>query len=384
MSIWHHACRTPVWLSFLFLAVWLTAPLVSTPAGAVAIKLLNGPRTGNIQHFKGNHWSSILKIYGEHRTPLPFMLGTPDDGFQDGTGTAPGANGGAQGFRTSVRGLMFDTATRVPARIEPAAATSPQPQLWDFWLKGVFTDYDNDDTRTDGDAYVLTGGVDYVLSDTLLVGIIAGLDRGKQTSGVLASETKLGGFIVGPYVSWRLNDELTFYARASWGEGRQKYRVTGVTGRSKSDRVMLVGSLKGTYWPLAPVRLTPEVAVLYATEKVKGFTDSIGNSIGSTRTELGRLEFGGEVGYRTTLENGYIIDPYIALHGLWDFINEGNLQVAAAISTRQDDFRGRIGGGVIVQTHRNAHINLGVLYDGIGSSDFDAFSAFARLAIPLD
>ncbi len=358
----------------------------STTAHAVPIRrvaISSGPTPPNIQHFLGNHWSAILKIYGEHRTPLPFQLSAPDDGFQDATGTAPGANGGTQGFQRSVRGLIFDT-NGATAVVEPVAATSPQPQLLDFWMKGVFTDYDNDNTRTDGDSYVLTGGVDYVVRDDILVGLIAGLDRGKQTSGVLASETKLGGFIVGPYVSWRLNNELTFYARASWGEGRQKFRVAGVTGRSKSDRVMLVGSLKGTYWPLAPVRLTPDVAAFYANEKVKGFTDSVGTRVGSATSELGRLEFGGEIGYRTTLDNGYVIDPYIALHGLWDFVSNGTLQVNNTVSVRQEDFRGRIGGGVIVQTHRNAHVNLGVLYDGIGSNDFEAFSAYARLAVPLD
>lgn len=363
----------------------LSGCLMSTAANAVNFIPVtqNGPTPGNVQHFTGNHWSGILKIYGEHRTPLPFQLGAPDDGFQDATGTAPGANGGTQGFQSSVRGLIFDTRGQTTV-VEPVSDTSPKPQLLDFWMKGIFTGYDNDDTRTDGEAWVLTGGVDYVVKDDLLVGLIAGLDRGKQTSNTLASETKLGGFMVGPYVSWRLNNELTFYARASWGEGRQKYRVAGVTGRSKSDRVMLVGSLKGTYWPLAPVRLTPDVAVYYAAEKVQGFTDSAGRRVGSSTAELGRLEFGGEIGYRTTLDNGYLIDPYVALHGLWDFVNEGSLQVSNNLSVNQEDFRGRVGGGVIIQTHRNAHVHLGVVYDGIGSSDFDAFSAYARFAVPLD
>ena len=62
-----------------------------------------------VRHQVSNHWSSILGIYAEHRTPLPFQNAAPDDAFQDGTGTAPSISGGdgTVAFQASVRGLIF-------------------------------------------------------------------------------------------------------------------------------------------------------------------------------------------------------------------------------------------------------------------------------------
>ena len=96
------------------------------------------------------------------------------------------------------------------------------------------------------------------------------------------------------------------------------------------------------------------------------------------------MELGGEVGHRSTLDNGYIFDPYIGLHLLWDFVSEGNLQLANNVSAKQFDLRGRISGGFILQTGQNSHINVALQYDGLGSSDFEAFSAHARFVVPLD
>ncbi len=339
-----------------------------------------------VSHFVANHWSSILGVYSEHRTPLPYQSDTPDDVFQDGTGTEPvsiNALGGTFSFEASARSLIRGIPQT--QMVEPAAAMrSVLPQRWDAWLKGIYTSFDNDDTNVDGETFVVMGGIDYLVRDDILVGILAGYDHGDQDSGTLDAEYEVDGFIVGPYASVRLDEELTFYGRAAWGMAEHGFETGATVGETDSQRFLVVGNLKGTYWDFFPVRLTPNVAVHYVNERLDGFVDSGGTPVSSTTVELGRLEFGGEVGYRIRLENGYVIDPYLAFHGLWDFVNEGSLLLSPTISARQSELRARVGAGVLIQIGDNAHVNVRAEYDGIGTSDFDAWTLHGRVAIPLD
>lgn len=343
---------------------------------------------GLIKNYISGHWNPLLSVFSEHRTPLPFQSRDRDDVFQDGTGVTPSVSGDNSriAFGGSVQG--FNAILEKDLRVAAAAAGvgGKKPQRWDLWIKGVVTDFDADDANAarKGDAFVLLAGVDYLLRDDLLVGVLVGYDTSDQKISALDSEFDTEGFVVGPYASVRLTEELTFYARAAVGLADHDIRVGTTTGEFDSERLLLMANLKGTYWDLHPVRLTPNVMVQYVVEDHEAFTDSAGTRIDSQTVELGRLEIGGEVGYRMELDNGVIVDPYVSLHGLYDFQTEGRVAVSQTVSTKQGTLRARVGGGVTVNFGNGAHAQVGIAYDGIGEDDYEAISGHARVAVPLD
>lgn len=343
---------------------------------------------GLIKNYISGHWNPLLSVFSEHRTPLPFQSRDRDDVFQDGTGITPNVSGDNSrvAFGGSVQG--FNAILEKDLRVAAAAAGvgNREPQRWDLWIKGVITDFDADDANAarKGDAFVLLAGVDYLLRDDVLVGVLVGYDTSDQKISALDSEFDTEGFVVGPYASVRLTEELTFYARAAVGLADHDIRVGTTTGEFDSERLLLMANLKGTYWDLHPVRLTPNVMVQYVIEDHEAFTDSAGTRIDSQTVELGRLEIGGEVGYRVEMDNGVIVDPYVSLHGLYDFQTEGRVAVSQTVSTKQGTLRARVGGGVTVNFGNGAHAQVGIAYDGIGEDDYEAVSGHARVAIPLD
>jgi outer membrane autotransporter protein len=334
------------------------------------------------------HWNPLLSVFSEHRTPLPFQDQSVDDVFQDGSGIEPTVTGGGGqvAFATSIKGLRNHVSRNEVVEAVGAGAPARERQRWDLWVKGVYTDFDFDASGAarKGDAFVGLMGVDYLVSDGVLVGVLVGYDTSEQKMNAQNLRYETDGFVVGPYASFRLDKELTLYIRGAWGEAENDLRVGTTTGEFDSERWLVMANLKGTYWDFRPVRLTPNLMLQYVTEHQEAFTDSTGARVGSQNVSLGRLELGGEVGYRHEFADGMIVDPYLSFHGIWDFDHVGTLAISPTVSVKQDDLRARAGAGVTVSFGNGAHAQLGVAYDGIGADHYEAVSGHIRVAIPLD
>ena len=100
---------------------------------------------------------------------------------------------------------------------------------------------------------------------------------------------------------------------------------------------------------------------------------------------LGRFSFGSEFGYRHQAAGGSIVEPHVAIKGLWDFDDAGNLSNTLADTVASaDDLRGKVEGGILFTRPDGVSMRATGSYDGIGADDFEAYSGKLWLNFPLN
>ena len=154
------------------------------------------------------------------------------------------------------------------------------------------------------------------------------------------------------------------------------------TDSFNTDRWLTTARLTGN-WTSGNWRLTPSAAFKYAEEEQGAYTDANGIRITGQTASLGRIEFGPEFGYRWMLADGTLVEPQLALYGVWNFENGGSLLVGDTLVT-PDDFTGRLEGGVLVQLPKGMSFRGAAAYDGVGSDDYEAVTGKVWINLPLN
>ena len=83
------------------------------------------------------------------------------------------------------------------------------------------------------------------------------------------------------------------------------------------------------------------------------------------------------------LADGTLVEPQLALYGVWNFENGGSLLVGDTLVT-PDDFTGRLEGGVLVQLPKGMSFRGTAAYDGIFSGDYEAVTGKVWINLPLN
>jgi outer membrane autotransporter protein/uncharacterized repeat protein (TIGR01451 family) len=253
----------------------------------------------------------------------------------------------------------------------------------DVWTEAHFTNYDEDggNANANGDFNILYVGADYALTQNWLVGVLGQFDWANEHTKADGSNIDGNGWMVGPYVSGRLAEHLFFDWRAAWGNSDNSVSPFGTYSNSfDASRWLTTARLTGN-WYSGNWRLTPSVEVKYGEENSGGYTDSLGFRINGQDVSLGQVEFGPEFAYRWLLDGGAVIEPQLALYGVWNF--DQNTLLVNNTSFSPDDFTGRLEGGAQVYLPRGWSARGTVAYDGIGS-DYDAVTGKVWLNIPLN
>jgi hypothetical protein len=113
----------------------------------------------------------------------------------------------------------------------------------DIWTEGHFTSYD-DTGGTDGDFDILYVGADYALNNNWLIGILGQFDWADETTRADGSKADGEGWMVGPYISGRLDEHLFFDWRAAWGSAANAVSPFGTYSDSfDSDRWLTTARL---------------------------------------------------------------------------------------------------------------------------------------------
>ena len=255
----------------------------------------------------------------------------------------------------------------------------------DIWTEAHFTAFNDDigNGNADGDFDILYVGADIPLTTNLLVGILGQFDWANEHTKLDGSSAEGNGWMVGPYLSARLDEHLFFDWRAAWGQSDNKVSPFGTyTDNFDTDRWLTTARLTGN-WTSGNWRLTPSAAFKYGEEEQQAYTDSNGIRIAGQTDSLGRIEFGPEFGYRWDLADGTLIEPQLSLVGVWNFEEGGSFLVGNTFVT-PDDFTGRVEGGVLVQLPKGMSFRSTAAYDGIGSSDYEAWTGKVWLNLPLN
>ena len=327
-----------------------------------------------IRRFPGSLWGSNTNS----NTP-PFSV-------------ASSGQGNRIAFSTSLSQMRQALASADPA-IDENAMTLGSPALYerpgpapyrgiDVWTEGHFASYD-DTGGTDGSFDILYVGADYALNNNWIVGVLGQFDWVDETTRADGSKAEGEGWMVGPYISGRLSENLFFDSRAAWGSADNSVSPIGTFSDDfDSDRWLTMARLTGN-WTSGNWRLTPSALIKYGEESQDAYTDSLGFRIRGQDVSLGRVEFGPELGYRWLLADGTLIEPHLALFGVWNFEGSNRLFVNNTVFT-PDDFTGRLEGGALVQLPKGMSFRGAATYDGIGSSGYNAVSGKVWLNIPLN
>jgi outer membrane autotransporter protein len=255
---------------------------------------------------------------------------------------------------------------------------------FDLWVEGHYTHFDDDQGKADrsGRLGVMYFGADYLINPGLLLGALAQFDWMEDSSNTLKSNVDGRGWMAGPYMSARLSENIFFDARAAWGESDNDISPFGTYEDSFHTKRWLVrGNLTGN-WNFGNWRLTPSASVARIEEDQEAYIDSLGISIPGQDLALGRVTFGPEIGYRYFASDGSIIEPHMALQGLWDFEKPDTLTLGSEV-VGPDDFRGKFEAGVMFMMPEGASVRATGSYDGIGSDDFHAYGGQMWVNLPL-
>ena len=334
-----------------------------------------------IRRFPGSLWGGNGGTGTTNSTPFNLAMGDAD---------------GKASFSTSLSQMAsamagVDQAKEQQAMSLGSAALNERPGAApysgvDIWTEAHFTAFEDDigNGNADGDFDILYVGADIPLTTNLLVGILGQFDWAKEHTKLDGSSAEGNGWMVGPYLSARIGENLFFDWRAAWGQSDNSVTPIGTyTDSFDTDRWLTTARLTGN-WTSGNWRLTPSAAFKYGEEEQqKAYTDSNGILITGQTATLGRIEFGPEFGYRWMLAGGTLIEPQLALYGVWNFDQGGSFLVGDTLVT-PDDFTGRLEGGVLVQLPKGMSFRGTAAYDGLGSNDYEAVTGKVWLNVPLN
>ena len=239
---------------------------------------------------------------------------------------------------------------------------SENSDISNFWFQTTYseTEYENDSTYTSNSIF-LYGGIDYLVRDNLLAGVLFQHSSSDQTSQDSRSsdifELSGSGWMVGPYFVTNLSENILFDARIALGESSNSMEQGA--DRSEYDTDHLLGSIKFTGERYLGVGWTilPEVTFAHYEEEHASFTHDT-SAIASQSTTRNRISFGPtfmkeyvltESSFASTIGFAGVYDKYETTAG-----NDNN-------------FTMRIDGGVTFSGNSGMDVNINGYYDGVGS-----------------
>ena len=145
-----------------------------------------------------------------------------------------------------------------------------EPGIIDFWLEGRMQSYAStslDTGTSDGNLGVLYLGTRSMVGPDIMLGALAQVDRGVESSKYDAPEMAAKGWMAGPYMSMKLGSGVVFDGRAAWGETENVVASPDIDD-SLTARRLVRGKLTGTRdvngWSVAP-----SVGVVYIEDAVR-------------------------------------------------------------------------------------------------------------------
>ncbi len=117
------------------------------------------------------------------------------------------------------------------------------PGIVDFWLEGRMQNYAStslSSRSSDGNIGVLYLGTRSMIGPDIMIGALAQLDRGVESSAYSAPEMAAKGWMFGPYMSMRLGSGVVFDGRAAWGETQSDIASTDIDNGHAERRLVRV------------------------------------------------------------------------------------------------------------------------------------------------
>src|SRR5262249_49271119 len=127
------------------------------------------------------------------------------------------------------------------------------------------------------------------------------------------------GWMVGPYATARLSENVFLQGRAAWGKSDNDVSpFLTYTDNFSSTRWLMSSTLSGR-WQEGAWQFRPSATVAFIEDVSKSYTDSLGVSIPGVKVSLGQFKAGPEISYRYLAPNGTVLEPHLGLEAIWNF-----------------------------------------------------------------
>ena len=330
----------------------------------------------------GGLWSEPSGLGG------PQLSSTMLDAWGGGSPTSRLASF-SETFATSLQQARQTNAAADEPPYGLGATSRPPPpaarRAFDVWVEGAISRFSDgsDQSERHGHLGVVYVGADYRLSPNVLVGTLVQYNQTSHDFEAFPIGGSDSGWMIGPYATVRLSNNLFFQARAAWGKTDVKLDLDSTHQDSFDAEHRLVrGTLLGQ-WRWGPWQFRPRASVGYIEERQESYVSSLGATIPGQTVALGQAKLGPEIAYRYRLANGSIVEPSLLVEGIWNFLRDGGALNIDDVAV-SDKLRGRAEAGVSVRTRGGAAFGAAISYDGIGSSDFQAVGGKLRVHVPLN
>ena len=312
-------------------------------------------------------------------------IGGGGGGFAPGGGTgggfAPGGGGGGGTGAPANQGSSLDrpnsNATTFLNSREQGRAAGNSDKRWGAWMMGAYTSIENTQSgvQLDGDVYNLVGGLDYMVTDRVVVGVSVSYENSNIDTTFNRGKVESNGFSVLPYIGVALNN--TWSASLAGGLSWVNYDVmrnsNAATGSYDADRWLISANLNGNYG-FGRVRVMPMAGLLYFEETGDAYTESTGAAVAGSKSKLGRLTAGAKMGYAFNS-----VMPFVKLVGEYDFDKNDPVQISAGRFTHDEDFGAQIGGGFDFYGSSVLSGTVEGAYLSAGREDLNVWTVSARL-----
>jgi|GEM_PF-4107769 len=235
---------------------------------------------------------------------------------------------------------------------------------WDIWAEASYTRYDAG--AADGEFAILHAGIDYRVSEAMILGFSAQIDHTDESD--TASPGSIGGtgWMVGPYMTARLDKNLFLDASLSWGKAQNDISPFGTFSDSVgSERWLATLALFGSM-DRGMLNIRPNVVLSYWEETTEAYVDSQNIAIPGVRTRQGDLSAGARF---TWTDPDTLNSHFIEFDGIYTFDDGGTTLGPASPG---EDFRAKVGLGGMMHLGASGVLDYSVSVDGIGVRDYRA------------
>ncbi|NKB54586.1 MAG: autotransporter domain-containing protein [Rhizobiaceae bacterium] len=266
------------------------------------------------------------------------------------------------------------------AASEPPVAPAPE---FDIWVETTMGHVEN--KTSSGSFGIIHIGADQLLREALLIGMMAQIDWLQIDDDTENFEAEGLGWMVGPYMVARLGEHLYFDTRAAWGLSHNSVNPLNLYEDDfDTERWLIRGQLTGQF-SLGALTVSPMVRGLYFREKQQSYVDSLDNIIPQQTISLGRLVFGPTLSARYATDSGLVVEPNLAVHGVWNFdpADTADIDNIASLASSQD-IHARIETGLTLRYGEGLSITGTAFYDGLGDDSGESYGVKGRVVLPLN
>ncbi|NJM31440.1 MAG: autotransporter outer membrane beta-barrel domain-containing protein [Rhizobiales bacterium] len=282
------------------------------------------------------------------------------------------------GLELSPEDALKRLASYGPISIVPAAdvAEAAPANKWNIWVDGKVSFLDNDDPLSDldGELWNLLAGIDYKLTDSLVLGVLGSYEASDlDGSGAVPPSQDTEGFGGGVYMGLNVTQNIVFSANVLGSAIDTDIESAGTT-RFESERIQASASLTG-YWYSGTLRFSPMVSIDWSKEWQEEKTGVLADQT----IETAILTPGLQIGNTFALSDRSTLEPWLGAMLDWTFVNE-----------TRDDILGKIVDDTSVDVRLQAGLNFALgsaaqlaltgEVSGLLLDDQDTYTGSANLA----